>query len=142
MESNLSGFPSVLYGTFLLAICLAAQASGKFNGLCTLFILSILNIAVHTWKYFKIQYYLYLLFIIIRYFFKNDDYFLFIVVFLFSFLEWSYEGDTGTGMGKSSVFHNLATALYTHYNDYYACYNISELTKNSAKIIFKVQHSR
>ena len=44
-------------------------------------------------------------------------------------------------LGKSSVFHNLATALYTHYNDYYACYNISELTKNSAKIIFKVRHS-
>ena len=44
-------------------------------------------------------------------------------------------------IGKSSVFHNLATALYTHYNDYYACYNISELTKNSAKIIVKVRHS-
>ena len=44
-------------------------------------------------------------------------------------------------IGKSSVFHNLATAKYTHYFDYYACYDISELTENSAKNYLRTKNS-
>ena len=44
-------------------------------------------------------------------------------------------------IGKSSVFHNLATAKYTHYFDYYACYDIFNLTENSAKIYLRTKNS-